>query len=343
MSGDLSSDGMYGWVKPHDLDPTEREYIGIRPDTVINLPRMYTGLPTYIVPPGIGDIAWIYAKLNTMDQDFVLLVPGKTKIKEQAAQSLRSLPFINLLPRVVYSSVAYCEGSHAYIAGHLSNYTNGVFPESPAFLCFNWHLERGNKLENILPGFKTNRHFEMKRPQWAMDEAKLFLSPGEKAIAFYTSSDGYFDGQDFTAIKWAQLIQDTAMKFPKHKIMLIGTTWDMRLMFPLYNTLCGMGLKSRVVMIHDRDIATVLEVLRACDFLVGAVSGLTIIAEYQRVPTVHLYPKFLHSGETLNHESMNLIGTWESPEMVRNRTSLSIPYVDFNSVKRIATDFAPFI
>lgn len=342
-------DGFYSWDR-QDQAPEQKEYIGIRPDSVINIPKHYLGHKTYIVPPGIGDIAWVYSKLVALDEPMVFAVPGKAKIKEHAALALRSLPFIDLLPLVKYSTVANCEGGHVYIAGSISDYSNGTIPESPSMICFNYHLERGNKLESIMPGLGTQRHFAMKRPKWAMREAKMFLKPGEKAFAVYTSSSGYFSGQDLTISKWADTIMRVAHKKPSHKIVIVGASWDMGMLFPLYSTLCSMGLRSRVVMVHDREIATVLEILRACEFMIGAVSGLTIIAEYQGIPTVHIYPMALHRGDmkanrdaSFDSSRLNLLGTWESPTMVRDRNSLSIPYTDYRDLYSIHTEFAPIL
>ncbi len=323
----------------------------INPLNVVSVPRHFLGDRVFIVPGGMGDIAWVYAKLCNLKEPFVMAVAGDAQTRGQWTLSLRSMPFIELLENVKYATVAACGSDQVCWSAHITDYTNGHLPSSPAFIACNRWLESGSKLDKFLPLLNTTRHFPMKRPQWAMDESYLFLGKDERAFAVYPSSATYFANQNLPIEGWLYLIQKLAAQDLDRRIILMGAPWDLTLLVPLYDALCSIGLGDRVTMMHDRHLAVTLEVLRRCDFLVGAVCGLTIVAEYQGVPTVHLYPKTHLADQVLVEDGVggkqwkgsNLFGTWESPDMIRDRRSLSLRIPDGQHVilDKILDGFAP--
>jgi hypothetical protein len=307
------------------------------PQSMINIPKKYAKYRTYIVPGGIGDIAWIYSKLHHLNEPLVFVIAGGARTQMESAVSLRAIPFVNLLPNVKYCSIAFCTPDQIYHYCEGANFTNCRIPASPSFLCFNQLLDNGTNLDNILPLLKTDRHFPIKKPAWANKEADVFLKKDEKAFAIYTSSANYYCDQNMSFQDWTKLVIKTAERKPDHKIILMGAPWDCDLMVRLYDFLCGVGFRDNLIMMHDRDISVVLEVLRRCQFMIGAVSGLTIVAEYQKVPTIHLYPKQLYTQYKLE-------GTWESPEMVRSNKSISIRMEEGSDVilSKTLASFEPF-
>ena len=314
-------------IPGHEAEARSRFFLGRPVSELFNVPMCHRKKPTYIVPAGIGDIAWIYSKLSSLDVEFVLAIAGLGGGLTDNGLAARALPFCRLLPKVAYATIALCDVAEIYNASEFLSMKNGHLPPSPSLLSMNWLLDHGTKLDNILPGLRTERHFEMHRPEWANEEAEVFLRDGRQAffraapIAFYTSSEQYYCGQNIGVYGWVKIITSVMERFPESPIMLVGAPWDLNLMLQVKNALELIGQGKRTILVHDRDIATTLEILRRSRMLVAAVSGLSIVAEYQRVPTVHLYPKVLT-------EEFSLMGTWESPGMVARGDSLSLRMTD---------------
>lgn len=312
------------------------EAVCINPNKVVSIPRHFANNRTFIVPSGIGDIAWLYAKLVNLNEPIVFCVAGQAKQSIHTAIAQRAFPFLDLLDNVVYSSLALCSSESVYWASVATNYTNCHIPSSPAYLACNRWLEKGQKLDYFLPNIKTTRHFNMRKPKWAYQEADLFLKKDELAFAIYPSSKDYFGDQNVALSGWIKTIKALISSHPDHKVILLGSPWDLSMLIPLYDAVCSIGYSERVLMMHDRDFAVSIEVLRRCQFFVGAVSGLTIVAEYQRVPTVHIYPEQLYKVD-------KLINTWESPEMVSNGLSLSLRAGDDveENIEKMFDKFSP--
>lgn len=311
--------------------------MGLNPNSVICLPPSLSSSKVFMVPSGIGDIAWVYAKLSTMNEDFVFVIVGDTVSGLNSAVCTRAVSYIKLLPKVKYVSMGITDGRAMYWLSRNMTLNNGRLPDSSSYLCFNYLLDTGHKLETILPSIKTNKHFEMLKPEWAEKEADFFVKEGEDAFCVYPSSKDYYGGQNLPIDHWITLVSRTADRFPDSKIVVMGTLWDFNMIKPLYDALCSIGYAQRVMLAHDRDIAVILAILRRSRFLLGCVSGLSIISEYQRIPTVHLYPKQLYN-------ELTLIGTWESQEMISKGESLSIKIEDGleKIARKIARRFSPF-
>lgn len=305
-------------------------------EAIIGVPRHVLKGRVYIVPGGIGDIAWVYAKLLGLGEPFSFAVAGHALDATHSVIALRALPFLNLLPMVKYTSVALCNSEQVYWITVAMDFSNGHMPATPAYIACNRWLEKGQTLDSFLPGLPTQRHFEMRRPKWAIREAGMFVGAKKRAFAIYPSSKDYFGDQNLTLAGWLKIVKSLAERFPEHEIILLGAAWDLSMLIPLYDAVSAIGYSDRVQVVHDRDFATALEILRRCDFFVGAVSGLTIVAEYQRVPTVHFYPKHLY-------ETDHLMGTWESPEMLRDGLSVSLKVGDGAeaNIQRMFQEFAP--
>lgn len=324
-------DGFYNALpyRLHDVPPahvgdqivSDGFHLGVHPDRITNIPEPMRQFKCFIVPAGMGDIAWVNAKLSGLKEKIVLAIACQSGSRDGFGLTLRSFGFAELLENVAYVTAAMCTSEHVYWSSVVADYSNRHIPASPAFVCLNQMLEKGHKLDSILSLLPTDRHFPIKRPRWAEDEASLFLPKGTPALAVYTSSREYYGGQNMDAFSWVKYIGQIADELPKHKIILMGSPWDASLMVPVRDLLVATGYANRVLMMHDRHIATTLAVLRRSSFFIGAVSGLTIVAEYQKVPTVHLYPEQLH-------KEYNLIGTWETPSMVKRGTSLSLKMKD---------------
>lgn len=312
------------------------ESVSINPMKVINVPKHFTNCRTYIVPSGIGDIAWLYAKLINLGEPLVIAVAGQTKHPVHSAIAQRAFPFLDLLDGIAYKTLAMVSSEQVYWATVAMNFTNCRMPASPGYLACNRWLEKGQRLDDFLPNLKLTRHFKMKRPKWATEEANLFIDGDESVFAIYPSSADYFGDQNVALAGWMKIIKRMIELNPKSRCILIGAPWDLTMLVPLYDAMCAIGYSDKVTMIHDRHFAVSLEILRRCEFLIGAVSGLTIVSEYQKIPTVHIYPKHLYEND-------HLMGTWESPYMVGQKLSLSLKAGDAaeDNLLAMERDFAP--
>lgn len=295
---------------------------------LMDIPERLHGHRIFVVPAGMGDFAWLYAKLCNLKEKFVVAVP----YDHSAQTSMRSVPFLKLLPQVEYQAVAYTN-SNDVARKYAISWNGRKLPAlNPAILSCNHLLEVGKKLDEILPDMPTTRHFEMIKPKAAEREADDFVGVGEKAIAIYPSSERYFGKENLAPERWAMLADFMLQAMPEHKLVMVGALWDMAFMFEIRRYLQQRG--QTATLVYDKDIATVLAVLRRCKLLVGAVSGLTIVSEYQKIPTLHLYPPTLLPIKKHNElYKIKLKGTWETPEMVERGTSISIP---FQRVQHIA-------
>lgn len=314
---------------------TNQIIAGLHPDRVVRLPASMRDDDVYIVPAGIGDIAWAYAKICHSDRPVVLAIADHSALTGANGLSLRAVPFAGLLKNVKYASIALCTSEQVVWASAQMN-PAGPLPKSPAYLCVNHWLEQGQKLDSFM-GLPTNRHFEMIQPVWADKQADLFTESEKKYIGVFCSSTDYCGKENMPLAEWLRLIRLMLQEKPDHEVVMVGAPWDLSLMLPLWEALNAIGYGSRVQMVYDRDIAVTLAILRRCDFFVGAVAGLSIVAEYQRIPTVHLYSKH-------HWEKYPLINTWESPEMVGAGLSLSVRMEDGvgSIVSNMTRKFAPF-
>ena len=308
--------------------------------TFLDLPKSVRKYRTFIVPAGIGDFAWIYAKLVNLDEPFNIGVADEGRRHPVA---MRSLPYFQLLPNVAYATLA---GVHSgEIVKYARRWNGRQLPiTDPALLCFNLLLEAGTPLPQILPDLPTTWHYPIFRPDWAELEADIIIPKGQKTVAIFTSNDDYFKAtydeqgkpikdahaETLPPERWALLLDYLQKRLPDHRILLIGAAWDGQYMKTIRELCWYRGFTVDVV--DDRHIAVSLAILRRCRFFIAAASGLGIIAEYERVPTMHLYPPTLikqvrYPGT--KHErvlDVKLMGSWESPEMVAAGKSISIPF-----------------
>lgn len=68
------------------------------PETIPFIPEPFRRHRIFCVPSGIGDFAWIYAKLTNYGEPFVT-VHSDDLLKDRVN---RALPFVQLLPKVAY-------------------------------------------------------------------------------------------------------------------------------------------------------------------------------------------------------------------------------------------------
>lgn len=224
------------------------------------------------VPPGVGDVYWCLAKLRSFKQHFGLghVTLGIQKTAKDRALEWRTM--VDFVDDARY--VAYQPSKHALAHGFERN--NGPLD---FVLWPNAVVDRGDHLRKWLPACELDLDFPVRTTPMSdalKDRIVIYASAGGVNRAWFPKRRPDF---------WIALALELKARFGELPL-LIGADWDHDNSDPLNEvaqTLVGHTSLSQV--------AWILEHARA---VIGVISGMTILANHFKRPTVAFAPDKHH-------------------------------------------------
>ena len=247
-----------------------QKIIHIQPDDLI-----------FEVPPGIGDISWVYSKLH--------LLPRKIGFRILTIGTNRALPFVNLLPGI--DNLGYGNKYRENENWLDPNVDLSQLPAGTYKLMLNPSLESGMKLADAFPKQETNYHYPINTTQRHKTQAKHILDSlhGWPKIGFYCSSHVNAVWQ---INEWIQFLTYLNNMFPELGLVAIGASYD-DLTEEVYEMALKMGFNI-VSAVGDCEIGATIEILKKLDYFVAYPSGLAILADVVDTPCLMFYWKNYH-------------------------------------------------
>jgi len=247
------------------------------------------------VPGGIGDIAWIYAKLCRR--------PYPVKYIPSDDRPHRSMPFIDLLPKAV--------GSHYgdFMAGQVIGFKGGEVTKVPEegehWVSANQHIEQYKRIETWLPDDVMDFHFYMDISIDEFKTADRLLRGIKHPLILYPSSVENCKISRWKAPSWARFAKALAEKWDM-SLVLLGAEWDRELMRRIHNEFREMGMD--VPQIVAQPFGVAMAVIQRASYFLGFQSGLGVLATMLNTPSCML----------LGSHLPGLVGSWAPPHQIES-------------------------
>jgi len=239
------------------------------------------------VPAGLGDVHWILTKLQSLKNS---RRPCKLHLiindhpPRRAGALVASVPFVDSYEYRTWRS-------HPYVQASVEYNRDGI----DFLLFFNHPLERGERLENILPQYETNWSY----PSFPV--SPLPVSPPPKVL-FYMScwyTNEIWNDGSWAIEDWVNLSRQLSLLYGSRPVV-VGTKLpyhgrdDMDFYLQAYHR--GLQADS---MIGQTTSAQLLSLLKSCSLVVAVSSGIGMLAVHYRKDTVMLWAEegVTHSKE----------------------------------------------
>jgi ADP-heptose:LPS heptosyltransferase len=263
------------------------------------------------VPSGIGDIAWVFQKIQGEFK--------RINVKICGGEPRRSLEFVKLLKGV--GKVEYTNASFEQVNRDRVNDRNDLERHIGDDICIsaNTFLEAGNMIADFLGDkypVKYNLNYNKFSPKRLAVLNKL---TGKKLIGVYMSS--YKTNENWNCLSeddWVKLIGRLQKKYKKHEFVLIGAEFDTDMGQAVYEKLIKRKGANKVKvsnMIGKTHISATIALLRMLDGFISFPSGLGILASMEKIPTIMFMPEHL----------TGLQYTWVDPEWLETEKFSHMP------------------
>lgn len=254
------------------------------------------------VPSGIGDISWIYSKLVNFKKPFGIKVCGEGL--------RRSLPFVELLPRVVacaYEDFSYFSIFRVQKLGLDAAVRLDDLPAGEYFLSANGHLEAGHKLADFLPDLPTSYHYEFKS---LSAFHRIYRFDSTYAIGVYSSKYKNYmnDFKFWTKDEWVLFLRSVSeMLNGDCTFVFIGAPFDADLGNDIEADVRAFA--PTLNLIGQTHIGDVINLMYQLDYLFSYPSGIGILADVVELPAMHFIPATRLHG---------LVDTYADPDNIRS-------------------------
>jgi ADP-heptose:LPS heptosyltransferase/SAM-dependent methyltransferase len=237
---------------------------------------------------GIGDVYWVLLKLKSFkEKNNIQNLKVYIQDMEQYNRALAIVECLDFVDSCEYASMI--PGN--IVKGISRNATvtrNGKQEKIDYYLCLSEILTHGNRIETWLPECKTD--FDIK---FYVEKPKDFEKRTPLVIIF-PSSEGLAESwlNGFKEKQWANLINRLIANGINP--IIVGSDWDKKYADKIINLIDDKD--KCLSMVGDTTLPQVLYLLEKADLVIGAISGLTILANHFKTPTIALCP----SDETFN-------------------------------------------
>lgn len=268
---------------------------------------------TLNVPQGVGDIFWIYQKVEPFfdEINFNILVVHANVVQYRAKK------FVELLPKVKKVGFTLVNGDYyARVAALRRPVTDILGGKSVYDYAVNKPLEEGVRLEDIDAGQQVAWDIKFNVPAERVKENKYVL--------FYTSGNKH--DSSWSSDHWYQLLASLVQNgYREHEFVMFGAQYDMP-------SLTGVGaaiqkhLGVKVSWQIDGPTTDAIRFLRDADLFIGYQSGLNIIADNYNTKQIMVYFNWLDKMKY----------SWCHKENIKTKF---FAYIFQNSPALIAKDF----
>lgn len=265
------------------------------------------------LPPGIGDISWVYGKILDLTAEHSIMV------KICGDEPRRSSPFVDLLPGL--TNLGY--------GGHYRNMVKRLVPYQTDLrtlahnkshgICLNPHLEAGHRIELTYPAQTTHYHYHINTTDAHRAAAKSILDQaGDRPrIGYYCSSHKHRPDLGFWLERdWIKTLTGVLERVPTAQLFALGAPYDDKTInvHKLLN-------RPRSISAIGSDIGVTLEVLRGLDYFVAFPSGLGVLCDVIKTPCMMFY------WSNILAQFKGFPGTYADPESIANKRHLILPYI----------------
>jgi len=234
---------------------------------------------TFVVPPGIGDFAWIYMKLCNLPKSVNIEV--SSSIDQSGAPHLRRcLPFLEILPRI--KSQRYLDYA-VWLDDDLRE-----LDYNRCWIQANLHLEHGNRIEEFLPELDTTLHFDLNLSEIKQDDYG-------KIVLYTASMKANMNWQGWDHENWIELMRNLDCQ---EDYVMIGAEWDRDYLSFFDSFLSGFDIRI------NQPLAKIFSLIKHAKCLIGFPSGISIMSALLGTPTVMFYPRHLEK----------MMYAWDDPE-----------------------------
>jgi len=246
------------------------------------------------MPPGIGDMHWIMAKLESFkEKNNIKKIRVRTNLGESTSFNMHdcSLEYLELLPFV--DAAESVEGSLPFeyaIAGGSGTPLFRNHGGCDYMIEFNSLLEQGVKLKDILPEYDTNFDYPIIEPSHATVFAEeIKKNAGGRLALLFT---GPWDGNQvwvkdlWTPADWLELARRIHAE-TRCRPVLIGARWDRE----YAEKLLGIDREKIIYdLIGQTSVAELFALIRAANILVAYQCGVVMMATKFRTPVAGFWP-----------------------------------------------------
>lgn len=268
-----------------------------------------------VVPPGIGDISWVYSKLHYL-----------SKVRHIAFSICndppnRSLPFVDLLPQVDnkgYDELPYHEAFKEILP---SDARIGELNDGRYVLSLNPHLESGKTLNEAYPDQPTAYHYKLPLPKIpaGTKASKVLRSPRPKIGVYCSSYNHRSDILFWNVQEWIRFLMGVKLYIPDAWFMVIGAPYDDRTI-AVHRALKGAG--DDAAGFFNQPIEFTLAMISQLDYLFAFPSGLGILADVLNTPAMMWFWGNLEGWEHVS----GLFGSYADPAHTASGFHLMAPY-----------------
>lgn len=243
----------------------------------------------FIVPPGIGDVGWIYSKVEALAaRRRIAFLPCNDPPR-------RSLPYLQLLPRIHapgYAGVSWFSSQRHPLSTDtdLEKLPDGVYHVN-----LNRHLERGRRIELAFPSQPTNLHYLMSLPAAGALENQLGGVSGLR-LCVYCSSNRHGGGRQLWEVaEWVRFLEGVKEEVGPCTFILVGAPYDSR------TVEVGCKLRDRghaAMLFIGQPIGHTLNLIQLTHYFFSFPSGLGTVADVLNFPCMMWYwankPRLTH-------------------------------------------------
>ena len=269
------------------------------------------------MPPGIGDISWIYSKLAGLGR------PLRIEVADSGPR--RALPYLKLLPLVKEARYVKTpnpakmrNGDKARPWWHPDVLIARANKGEAIPIDLNGWLEAGNRIEGFMPEAPTVHHYEIVLTTDCPLRTRLACagdSTWPRFICFYcANSDTVRRWHGWKPAQWAALARMLMQEYDFNGIVLLGAEWDRSFANEVY----GVFEVQTLNLVGQLELAETLLVLRNALYLVAFPSGIPILATVMSRPTLMFYPESL----------TGLMTSWVPPDVLQDGTYKAMHFCD---------------
>ena len=244
------------------------------------------GRATVLLPPGLGDIHWVFLKLEGF-----LSRHGFTGADAwiwDVGGPRRSAEFVQRVPFVHY--VDYINIPDRYDRRDVHNFcqqTNPVMPNTFGFdfvIAFNGLLEAGLPLDTAMDGASINWHYPIIQTEEECRFAQLEKEKGPWVLLYFSSLGRVFNQwtEIITPNRVIELIRLIKSTYPHHRVKMVGLPWDEG----FSDRIQGVEFENLVGKTNPDEY---FALLRGAEAMVGFANGNGILATHFGVPTVMIW------------------------------------------------------
>lgn len=270
------------------------------------------------VPAGIGDISWIWSKLSTIGNEFMIFTP------ETWPQ--RSYQWLHLLPNVIpmigkhgYNDILTMESKYGYASYNSWEEILKVYGEDDViYLQPNQHFLKGRPLSMWLPDLKTDYHYELSIPDEDIQFAHAVTSVDKAPrIGIHMSSmKGAKGWNAWMPEDWVRFMKLVDQDISGATFYLLGGSWDADMALEVIGR---MNKEVKLVdMVGRTTIGQAIALLDCLDYYVGFSSGLNVMMNVMNKPCAALWPDYQRAH----------IYPHVDPDMVDSRRYVGFVYDD---------------